>query len=410
MIKRQHRRRFFLLLTILGPGVVSGLAGNDAGGIITYSMAGAQYGFDLLWTLSFVAIPFVLVMETCARMGAVTGKGLADLIREEFGVGWALFAMGILLLANAFTTVAEFAGIAGSLEIFGIYKWVSVPIAAFFIWFLVVRGTYRTVEKILMGICLAYLSYVIVLFVSPPNWGEVLIATFTPKITGNFKYWENLMGLVGTTISPYLPFLIQAMVVDKGVTKKEYPLQKLDVIAGVVISLVIAYVIIISTGHILHTAGIKEIVHPEDAARALEPLAGTYAKYLFGIGLLGASALAAIIMPLSTSYAVCGALGCERSVNKTFKEAPVFFSIQAVLIMFSAFMVLIPGISLVRIIYFSQVLSGFLIPVLLIFIMKLANNKKIMGTYHNSKWVNLVSFTLIAWQFIVGIISLLQLL
>lgn len=407
-MKRLHRRRLLLLLSVLGPGIVSGLAGNDAGGIITYSMTGAQFGFKLLWALCFIMVPFVLVMEMCARMGVVTGKGLADLIREEFGVGWTLFAMGVLLLANAFTTVAEFAGIGGGLELFGISRLISVPMAAVLVWYLVVRGTYRTIEKVLLGFCVAYLSYVVVLFISPPNWKEVLQATFIPQFSGSFKYWENLIGLVGTTISPYLPFLVQAMVVDKGITKKEYPLEKFDVIIGVLISVAVAYVIVVSTGHILHTAGVTEIVYPEDAAKALEPLAGANAKYLFGIGLLGASLLAAVIMPLSTSYAICGAMGWERSVNKSFKEAPVFFGLQALLIGFGAFLVLLPGISLVKVIYFSQVLSGFLIPVILIFILKLANNPMIMGTHCNSKWNNFICWLLIAGQLIVGIVTLVS--
>lgn len=407
-MKRTYRRRLLLLLGILGPGMVSGLAGNDAGGIITYSMAGAHFGFKLLWALLFIAIPFILVMEMCARMGVVTGKGLADLIREEFGLGWTFFAMGILFLANAFTTVAEFAGIGGSLELFGISRQLSVPFAALLLWFIIVKGTYRTVEKILLGFCLAYLSYFIVLFISPPDWKSVIHATLIPEFSGSFSYWENLVGLIGTTISPYLPFLIQAMVVDKGISKREYYLERLDVIIGVFVSIVIAYVIVVSTGHLLHHGGVTEIVYPEDAAKALTPLAGENAKYLFGIGLLGASLLAATIMPLSTAYAVCGAFGWERSVNKKFKEAPVFFGLQAALISFGALLTLIPGISLVRIIYFSQVMSGFLIPILLIFILRLANNKDIMGKYKNSIQANIICWLLVLGQVVVGLITVVN--
>lgn len=390
------RGKLLLFLTVAGPGLISALAGNDAGGIITYSVAGARFGFSLLWLLFFVTFSFVVVQEMCVRMGVVTGKGLGDLIREEFGPGWTLLAMGILLLANMTTTVSEFAGIAGSLEIFGISRFFSVPIIMVILWMMLVRGTYRSVERAFLIMSGAYVSYIVTVFLIHPPWGEIAKMTLVPQIIENREFFKVGIALVGTTVTPWMQFLVQAMVVDKAVTLKEYPLQKWETITGALLANLVAFFIIVCTGATLHSRNVS-IVLPQDAAVALQPLAGQFAELLFAVGLFGASMLSASVVPLTTAYVVCEAFGWERSVSRSLREAPVFFGLYLLLLLVGGVTVLFTRFSLVDLMFLSQFLNGVLLPILLIFMLKLVNSRRIMGQYANSPLYNvIVSVTVVA--------------
>ena len=392
--------KILLFLSIMGPGIITANVDNDAGGITTYSLAGAQFGYTLMWSLIPITLALIIVQEMCARMAVVTGKGLADLIRENFGVKVTFYLMLILLVVNMGNVVAEFAGIAASMEIFGVSKFISVPLAAFFVWALVVRGTYKTVEKIFLVACLFYLSYIISGMMAKPDWPEIFKQSVAPTIHWNLDYFVMLVGLVGTTIAPWMQFYQQASTVEKGLLPEDYKLVRLDVIVGCVIAPLVAGFIIIACAATIHHGGVQ-IQTAADAAKALEPFAGIHATWLFALGLLIASLFAASILPLSTAYSMCEGMGWDVGVDKRFSDAPQFFGLYTAMIVIGAGVVLLPNFPLLKVMYFSQVGNGILLPFILIFMLKLINNKDIMGEHTNSRWFNLV-----AWLTITTVIAL----
>jgi Mn2+/Fe2+ NRAMP family transporter len=386
-----RRRRLLLILGIIGPGIVVSSADNDAGGIATYALAGANHGFQLLWVILFASILMAIVQEMCARMGAVTGKGLSDLIRENFGVRWTTFAMVTLLVANVAVTMAEFAGIAAALELFGVSKYISVPVAAVAVWWLVARGSYRYVEKVFLLLVVSLLAYLGAGFLVGPDWGLVARGTLLPSLQFEANFLLLVVALVGTTITPWMQFVLQSSVVDKGLTVQEYKYTRLDVYLGAFYTFIVCYFIVITTGAVLYPRGIG-IETAGQAAIALAPLAGPYAQVLFAAGLLGASLLAASVLPLSTAYAVCEAFGLERGVSHRLHEAPVFYSLYTALIVVGAGAILIPDLPLVQVMLFSQDVNGILLPVVLVFVLLLVNNRRLMGQHVNGRWYNLVAW------------------
>lgn len=387
-------KKFLLFLAVIGPGIITASIDNDASGITTYSVAGARYGNMLLWTLVPTTVALIVVQEMAARMGVITGKGLADLIRENYGVRATFFMMIILLIANFGTTVAEFAGWAASMEIFGLSKYVMVPLGAFFIWILVTRGSYRVVETVLLGACLLYFGYVISGFLAKPEWGEVLHSTIIPKVKIEPEFTMLSIAIIGTTITPWMQFYLQSSIAEKGIKKKDYKYSKLDVIIGCLITNIIAFFIIVTCAKTLFPQGIR-INEAHEAALALKPFAGEYAAAFFGISLANASILGAIIVPLATAYYICEAMGWERGINKSFEEAPQFMWIYTALIVISSLLVLIPDAPLVSLMVFSSVLNGILLPFVLVFALSLINNKRIMGDYINTKMHNYISWATI---------------
>ncbi len=403
---RPTKRRLMAYLAIMGPGLIAANAGNDAGGIATYSAAGASYGYSLLWMLLLITFSLAVVQEMCARMGAATGQGLSDLIRENFGVRWTAFVMLALLVANTGTIASEFVGIAASLELFGVSKYISVPITAFVVWWLIVQGSYKAVERIFLAMSLVFLGYVGSAFLANPNWGEALRATVVPSFTLDRGYLMMFVATVGTTITPYMQVYIQSSTAEKGVTMRDFGYERFDVLAGSIFSNLIAFFIIVSTAATLFAAGIQ-INTAADAAKALQPLAGPYASDLFAIGLFGASTLAAGVLPLATAYSITEALGFEKGISRTFQEAPVFMSIFTGLIIFGAAFSLIPGLPLIQTLIIVQALNGVLLPIILISILKLVNDKEVMGPHVNGYVANAIAWlTTIA----VSLLSILLLL
>jgi len=400
------KARFTLFFAIMGPGIVTAFADNDAGGIATYAAAGAKYGYSLIFTMLISTVLLAIAQEISARTGAVTGRGLSDLIRENYGVKWAFFAMSVLLIANLGTTVSEFSGIATSFEIFGISKYISVPVMAFIIWWLVIKTDYAKMEKILLFLCLTFFSYVISGIMVKPPWPQVLVESITPTILGTPAFLLMVIGVIGTTITPWGQFYVQSSVVDKGITALDYRYTRWDVLIGTFFTGFIAFFIIVSTAATLFANNIP-IETAKDVALALKPLAGEYASLLFGFGLLGASMLAAFVLPLSTAYAVCEAFGFEHGISKSHKEAPVFFSLYTVLIVLGAAIVLWPGLSLYHVMLTTQVVNGVLLPPILIFMVLIASKKSIMGEYVNSKFFNVISWT---FTLILVLLSLLLLI
>jgi Mn2+/Fe2+ NRAMP family transporter len=388
------RNGFLALLAAMGPGIIAASAGNDAGGISTYSVDGASYGYATLWMIFVMTFSLVIVQETAARMGAVTGKGFAALIRERYGVRPTLFAMLALLTSNAATSVAEFAGIAAALQLFGVSKYVSVPIAAVVVWLLVVRGSYRNIEKLLLVLSAVFVSYIFAAFMAKPDWGAVLHATFVPTFIPTSRFVLIVIATVGTTIAPWMQFFVQSNIVDKGVTAKDLVYQRVDVISGAVSANVIAWFIIVTTGTVLYPRGV-EITGAEQAAAALAPVAGEYAGTLFAIGLFGASLLAAFVLPLTAAYAVTEAFGWERGIDRSWAEAPIFNAIYTFVIFFGAVLVLIPKAPLITIMVLSQAVNGVLLPFLLVFMMGIVNDRRIMGRHVNGRIYNLISWTTI---------------
>jgi NRAMP (natural resistance-associated macrophage protein)-like metal ion transporter len=386
-----RRLPFLSFLAVLGPGLVAANAGNDAGGIATYAQAGAQYGYDLLSALLLITVSLIVVQEMCARMGAVTGKGLSELIREEFGPRWTVFAMITLLIANGLTTVSEFAGIAASLELVGISRYLSVPVSAVVIWWLVARGSYSRVERVFLLMTLAFFAYPISAILAHPDWREVVRQTLVPTFHWDALYLFTLVATVGTTITPYMQIFVQSSVVDKGITVKEYHYERVEVIFGSIFSNVIALFIIVTTAATLYTQHIS-INTAADAALALAPLAGPYAFILFGIGLLGASMLAAGVLPLATAFSITEAFGWEKGLSFRPSEAPAFYYLFTSLIAIGAVVTLIPGLPLFQLLLVVQVINGLLLPVLLVFIVKLATKQEVMGAYRNS-----ARFNILAW-------------
>ena len=383
--RRTARRRVVLVgfLAVVGPGVITGFAGNEAGGVTTYSSVGALFGFSLLWLLLIASIGLGVIQEMCSRMGLVTGQGLSDLIRERFGVRWTVLAMIVLIIANGTNVVAEFAGIAASVELLGVPRIVSVPIATLAVWSLVVFFSYRFVERVLFVLVLAFLAYPISVFILRPDW-PVVMSGFIPSIPTSPSALVFALALVGTTITPYLLFYMQASVVDKGVDRQSTAYARVDVFLGAALAGLFAFFIIVVTGTVLHPAGIQ-VMSAEDAAQALVPLAGARAGLLFAVGLCGASLLGAVVMPLSTSYAICEAFGWESGISKNFREAPVFMSLFTLLLVLGAVVVLIPGISLIPLIISAQIANGVLLPIVLVFILRLASYRRLMGDAANGR-------------------------
>lgn len=381
-LRRLTRTRFWPYIAILGPGIVAAAAGNDAGGIATYAQTGAAYGYSLLWAMVVVTVSLSLVQEMCARMGAVTGKGLSDLIREQFGVGWSLFAMFVLLIANTGVTISEFVGIAAAAELFNIPRLVAVPLVAFIVWWLVTKGSYKTVERIFMILSLIFISYIFAAFHANPDWGQVAGSLVNPSLPADPAALQVLVALIGTTITPYMQLFVQSSVVEKGVTPTDYKYTRFDTVFGVVFSDLISVFIIIATAATLWVHhGATNVSSAADAAKALEPVAGPSATILFAVGLFGASMLAAGVLPLATAYSVTESLGFEKGVSLSFEQAPVFMGLFTGLIILGAAVAMIPGLPLFAVLILVQMLNGALLPILLFFVIKLASNKEIMGQY-----------------------------
>ncbi len=397
---KKGRYQLALFLGVLGPGFITAMVDNDSGGILTYSQAGARWGYLPLWTLIPITVLLIVTQEMNSRMGAVTGKGLQDLIREEFGLRATFFMMATLVVTNVTNVMAEFAGIAGSLELFSISRYISVPICALVVWFLVVRGTYQSVEKIFLVASGLYVTYIISAILLKPNWKDSFIYSVKPVLMLDTDYIVMLIAMVGTSIAPWMQFYLQAAVVEKGVTAKDYRASRLEVIVGCIGTSVIAFFIIVACAAAIWATGPRDIDDAATAALALKPF-GKYAFLLFSAGLFNASLFAASILPLSTSYSVCEGLGFEAGVNKRFGEAPVFYWLYTLLIVIGAGVVLLPNFPLVKMILFSQVLNGILLPVVLIFMLKLINKKELMGEWTNSRLYNWV-----AWVSVVLIIGL----
>jgi Mn2+/Fe2+ NRAMP family transporter len=393
-------RRFWIFLVILGPGIITANVDNDAGGITTYSVAGASLGYKLLWTIIPMTLALIVVQEMCARMGAVTGKGLADLIRERTGVKWTAFIMLTLLLADLGNTICEFAGVAASMELFGVIKYIAVPLGALGIWVLVIRKSYKFVEKVFLAACVLYLTYIISGLMAHPSWREVGRELVIPNFSFDSNYLTILVGVIGTTIAPWMQFYIQSAVVEKGITVKDYGYCKWDVISGCFMTNIVALFIIVACAATIHVHGIK-IETAKEAALALGPLAGKWAQWLFALGLLNASLFSASILPLATSYYVCEAFGFEAGVNHSWKEAPVFYWLYTLLIAIGAAVILIPNMPLIAVMFWSQVANGVLLPFVLIFMLILINNKDLMGAYANN-W----TFNIISWVTVVIMIVL----
>jgi len=384
------KRRLLRFLVIVGPGIVTAQAGNDAGGIATYSSVGAAYGYSLLWMMVVITLSLGIVQEMCARMGAVTGKGLAELIRERFGIRWTLVAMLTVLVANGGVVVSEFAGAAAALELLGVQRIVTVIAVAGFVLWLVARGSYRVAERAFLAISLVFLAYPVTAFLAGPPWGEVLRETALPSFRLEGPYLFLFVATVGTTITPYMQLFAQSATVDKGVTVQELGAARADAYIGAVFSNLVAYFIIVVTGTILYPQG-TTVQTAADAARALTPLAGERAGLLFAIGLFGASVLAAAVLPLATSYTICGALGWERRLGTRFSDAHQFYSIIAFLVVMGAAITLLP-VPLIPLIVGAQVLNGFLLPVILIFILRLVNDRSLMGEHVNGPVYNVLAW------------------
>jgi NRAMP (natural resistance-associated macrophage protein)-like metal ion transporter len=392
-VRRTVARRPRLLgyFAILGPGVITACAGNDAGGIATFASVGADHGYRLLWVLIPLTFSLGIVQEMCARMGAVTGKGLSDLIRERFGVRWTALVMIALLIANGGVTVSEFAGVAAAMELLGVARYVSVPIAAIAIWWLVVKGTYQRVERVFLAMSLVFLAYVVSAFLAHPPWGTVARELVHPHFELTPVYLFTFVAVIGTTISPYMQVFIQSSVVDKGVRVENYRLMRADVWVGTVFAILIVFFIVVSTAATLHVNG-EHVDSAEQAARALRPLAGPYAELLFAIGLFGASMLAAGVLPLATAYSISEAFGFEKGVSSSFREAPIFIGVFTFLVALGALIAMMPGLSLIHVLIVTQVINGILLPVILIAILRLVNNRELMGAHVNGPFYNLAAW------------------
>jgi NRAMP (natural resistance-associated macrophage protein)-like metal ion transporter len=398
------RRRLYLFLAVMGPGIITASVDQDAGGITTYSVAGAQYGYSLLWSLPFIVLALAVIQEMGTRMGVVTGRGLADLIRERFGLRFTLLCMLVLVLANVANTASEFAGVAASLEIFGISRHWSVPLTAVLVFGLVVQGTYRAVERIFLSASALYAVYVVSALLAHPPWGTILRQTIRPTFSLQGGYLVTLITIVGTTIAPWMQFYLQSSIVDKGVRLRDLRWARLDAYVGSLVAGLIAFFIIVACGATLFPNGVR-VETAKDAALALQPFAGHYATVLFAFGLLNASVFSAAILPLSTAYAVCEALGWETGVDRRPKEAPTFFIIYTLMILLGAAPILLPRAPLVAIMFWSQTLNGLLLPLVLVVMLKLINDPEIMGRHVNS-----IPFNLVAWGTAAAMIALTLLL
>jgi len=392
---RRWKIRLLLFFAVVGPGIITANVDNDAGGIWTYSSAGAQFGHLLLWTMIPTTLALIVVQEMSARMGAATGKGLSDLIREEFGLRITFFMMIGILITNFGNVVAEFAGIASSLALFGLSPRITVPICAVIVWLIVVKGQYKSVEKVLLAASFFYITYIVAGVLARPAWEDALVATIRLPKLDEFRhetYLYMVIGIVGTTIAPWMQFYLQSSIVEKGVTRRQYKASKLDVIAGCIFTDVVAWFIIVACAATLYVHGHRDVSNAADAAAALKPLAGKYAYILFAVGLFNASLFAASILPLSTAYTVCEGLGFESGVGKDFHEAPVFYWLYTILIVAGAGVILTPHLPLVKISILSQVVNGVVLPFVLIFMLLLINKKDLMGEYVNSRLFNVIAW------------------
>ena len=396
--------RFFAYFAVLGPGIIAANAGNDASGIATYSTVGAGYGYNLLWVFLPMMVSLVVVQEMCMRMGVVTGKGLADLIREQFGVRWTALVMSALLIANTGVIISEFVGIAQASELFGIPRFLTVPLTAGLIWWLVVKGTQKRVERVFLAMSLVFFCYVISAFLAKPDWSNVAAELVNPSLRFDTVYLFTVMALIGTTITPFMQVYVQSSVVEKGMDVEDLPLARADVIVGTIFACVIAAFIVISTAATLNKQGIYEIDSAATAAESLVPVAGTYAKYLFGVGLFGAAMLAMGVLPLATAYSLSEALGFEKGLSRSFREAPIFLGIFTTLIIIGVAVALLPNIPQIKLLIVTQTINGVLLPFLLVTIVSLSSNTEIMGEYANHFF-----FKIFAWAITI-VVSLLSLM
>ncbi len=388
------RVRLMLLLSIVGPGIITANVDNDAGGITTYSVAGANFGNTLLWMLPLVAVALIIVQEMSARLGVATGKGLADLIRESMGVRITAVIIGIVLLANLANTVSEFAGVAASMEIFGVSKYIAVPLAGIGVWLLIVKANYKIIERVFLIASAIYLAYIASGFMAKPDWTVVAKDFVTPRFPLQLGYVTIFVTAIGTTIAPWMQFYQQASIVDKGIKPADYAYERIDVIVGSIFAVVVAGFIIIACSSTIHAAG-GRVESAKDAALALEPLAGKFSEALFALGLLNASVFSAAILPLSTAYVVCEAFGWESGVDKTFSQAPVFFGTYTALIVLGAAIILLPIPSLVQAMMASQTLNGVVLPIILIVMLRLINDRRLMGKFVNGRILNIVSWIVV---------------
>jgi NRAMP (natural resistance-associated macrophage protein)-like metal ion transporter len=385
--------RLLAIFAVLGPGFITANVDNDPGGILTYSQAGAKFGYTLLWTLVPTTIALIVVQEMAARMGAVTGKGLSDLIREEFGLRATFVTMAILSVADFGNIAAEFAGLASGFAVFGVSKYIAVPIGAFLVWIVIVRGRYKPVERLLIVFSLIYFAYPISAFLAKPDWKLALHDTLIPKFSSEPGYLVMIVGLIGTTITPWMQFYLQASIVEKGVDARHYSLSRLDVILGCIVTDVIAFFIVVACAATIYKSGHGEITDVGQAAIALRPFAGQFATLLFAIGLINASLLSAAILPLATAYNVCEGLGFESGVEKRFGEAPIFYWLYTLLIASGAGFVLIPNMPLLKVLLFSQVANGVLLPFVLFYMLMLINRRRIMQEFTNNLWQNAIAWS-----------------
>ncbi len=399
------RRGLLAFLAVMGPGLIAGIAGNDAGGITTYSVLGAKTGLSLLWLFPITIVILAIVQEMAARLGVVTGQGLSDLVRERFGVRWTVFAMVVLLVANVANTVAEFSGAAAALEIFGIPRWLTVPIVAASIWALVIYASYKTIERVFLSVSLVFLAYIVSAFQSHPDWGAVAHGLVTPNLSVDPATLLLVVAVVGTTITPYMQFYLQSAVAEKGIDEEELALERADAIGGAVWTNVIAVFIVIATATTIHAAGVT-ITSATDAARAFEPVAGDLATGLFALGLFGASVLAATIMPISTAYVICEAFGWESGVDRRFGDAPSFFFIYTSVLVLGALVVLIPGLDLLPAIIASQNLQGLLLPIVLVFMVVLVNDERLMGRHRNGLIANVITWGAVGLVIVLDVVLL----
>jgi NRAMP (natural resistance-associated macrophage protein)-like metal ion transporter len=404
---RIWRTRLIIIFAVLGPGFITANVDNDAGGILTYSQAGAQFGYTLLWTMIPITIALIVVQEMCARMGVVTGKGLSDLIREEFGLRITFVIMILLVAVNFTNVVTEFSGIAGSMQLFHVTKYLSVPICAFIVWVLVVKGDYKSVEKIFLIASVFYIAYIISSVLSGPDWHQAIVETvkLPPRtLWQNKDYVYMTIAVIGTTITPWMQFYLQASIVDKGVSVRQYKTSRLDVIIGSIFSDLVAWFIVVACAATLYTHGMRNITDPSDAAGAMKPLAGQYAFILFAAGLFNASLFAASILPLSTAYTVCEGLGVESGLDKSFNEAKFFYWLYSLLLFAGAAIVLIPNFPLVKFSILSQVLNGVLLPLVLVFMLKLINKQELMGKYTNTRWWNTIAWVTVVIMIVLSLV------
>ena len=379
-------------LLVLGPGLIASSAGNDAGGIATYSSAGAKFGYDLIWVMVIITISLAVVQEMCARLGAATGRGLLDLIRERFGIGWSFLAMGILFIANSGLVVSEFLGIGAAAELFGIPKWLVVPAAAILLWYLVIFGSYGWVEKVFLAMTLVFFAYPVAAILARPDWGDVAHGALIPTLRSDPEYLFLLVGLLGTTITPFMQLFQQSSTVERGVARRHYGPERVDAYVGAIFSNIISITIIIATAATLHQAGQTSIESAADAARALEPFAGNAASTLFAIGLLGASMLAGAVLPLATSYAVSEMFGVPRGVNLDFRRAPIFFGLFTGMIVVGVVLSLLPNLPVIQWLVSVQVLNGVLLPIMLVFILRLTNDEQLMVGLKNTRVYNILGW------------------